>query len=203
MSKKLHWETIYKDKSPEQVSWTQNIPSTSISFFSDLKIDKKAPIIDVGGGESKFVDYLLEKGFENISVLDISENAINKTKNRLGQLSKKITWIISDINDFEPDIKYNFWHDRAVFHFLTSHNEINDYVKKVKLFSENFMIGTFSKSGPEKCSGLKITQYDQILLDNLFSGDGLNLKKFKYENHTTPFDTKQNFIFCCFTSENN
>ena len=141
MSKKLHWETIYKDKSPEQVSWTQNIPSTSISFFSDLKIDKKAPIIDVGGGESKFVDYLLEKGFENISVLDISENAINKTKNRLGQLSKKITWIISDINDFEPDIKYNFWHDRAVFHFLTSHNEINDYVKKVKLFSENFMIG--------------------------------------------------------------
>ena len=200
MSKKLHWESIYKDKSPEQVSWTQKTPTTSISFFDDLNINKQAPIIDVGGGESRFVDYLIEKGFEDISVLDISENAINKTKKRLGVLSEKITWIISDINDFEPNIQYNFWHDRAVFHFLTSKNEINNYVRKVKLYSENFLIGTFSKFGPEKCSGLKITQYDESMLSNLFSGDGLSLKKFKYENHTTPFDIQQNFIFCCFTS---
>ena len=200
MSKKLHWESIYKDKSPEQVSWTQKTPTTSISFFDDLNINKQAPIIDVGGGESRFVDYLIEKGFEDISVLDISENAINKTKKRLGVLSEKITWIISEINYFEPNIQYNFWHDRAVFHFLTSKNEINNYVRKVKLYSENFLIGTFSKFGPEKCSGLKITQYDESMLSNLFSGDGLSLKKFKYENHTTPFDTQQNFIFCCFTS---
>jgi len=200
MSKKLHWESIYNDKSPEQVSWTQKTPTTSISFFDDLNINKQAPIIDVGGGESRFVDYLIEKGFEDISVLDISENAINKTKKRLGVLSEKITWIISDINDFEPNIQYNFWHDRAVFHFLTSKDEINNYVRKVKSYSENFLIGTFSKFGPEKCSGLKITQYDESMLSNLFSGDGLSLKKFKYENHTTPFDTQQNFIFCCFTS---
>ena len=151
MSSKSHWEKIYKEKSPHEVSWTQEIPFTSIHFFSDFKIQKDNPIIDVGGGESKFVDYLIDNGYENISVLDISENAINRAKDRIGFRSKFINWIVCDINDFEPEKNYAVWHDRALFHFLTSQTEIDRYVKKVKLNAKNFIIGTFSTLGPKKC----------------------------------------------------
>ena len=102
MSTKSHWEKIYSEKSPQEVSWTQEIPSTSIEFFNDFKLNKTSPIIDIGGGESKFVDYLLENGYQNISVLDISENAINKAKKRIGKKSKNVDWIVCDINDFNP-----------------------------------------------------------------------------------------------------
>ena len=131
MSSKSHWEKIYKEKSPHEVSWTQEIPSTSINFFRDIKIQKDDTII--GGGESKFVDYLIDNGYENISVLDISENAINRAKDRIGFRSKFINWIVCDINDFEPEKNYTVWHDRASFHFLTSQTEIDRYVRKVKL----------------------------------------------------------------------
>ena len=135
MSTKSHWEKIYSEKSPQEVSWTQEIPETSIEFFNDFKLSKTSPIIYIGGGESKFVDYLLEEGYQNISVLDISENAIKRAKDRLGKKSKNIEWIVCDINDFNPKKKYALWHDRAVFHFLTSDIDINRYVKNVKLYA--------------------------------------------------------------------
>ncbi len=200
MSTKSHWEKIYSEKSPQEVSWTQEIPETSIEFFNDFKLSKTSPIIDIGGGESKFVDYLVEEGYQNISVLDISENAIKKAKDRLGEKSKNIEWIICDINDFNPKKKYELWHDRAVFHFLTSNIEINRYVEKVKLNSENFIVGTFSTSGPKKCSGLEITQYDKNLLIKLFE-ESMAIKKAEYINHITPFETTQNFIFCSFSAK--
>ena len=200
MSTKSHWEKIYSEKSPQEVSWTQEIPETSIEFFKDFKLSKTSPIIDIGGGESKFVDYLLEEGYQNISVLDISENAIKRAKDRLGEKSKNIEWIICDINDFNPKKKYVLWHDRAVFHFLTSNIEINRYVEKVKLNSENFIVGTFSTSGPKKCSGLEITQYDKNQLSKLFE-DSMVIKKVEYINHITPFETTQNFIFCSFSAK--
>ena len=200
MSTKSHWEKIYSEKSPQEVSWTQEIPETSIEFFKDFKLSKTSPIIDIGGGESKFVDYLLEEGYQNISVLDISENAIKRAKDRLGEKSKNIEWIICDINDFNPKKKYVLWHDRAVFHFLTSNIEINRYVEKVKLNSENFIVGTFSTSGPKKCSGLEITQYDKNQLSKLFE-DSMAIKKVEYINHITPFETTQNFIFCSFSAK--
>ncbi|MDG2475491.1 MAG: class I SAM-dependent methyltransferase [Flavobacteriaceae bacterium] len=200
MSTKSHWEKIYSEKSPQEVSWTQEIPSTSIEFFNDFKLNKTSPIIDIGGGESKFVDYLLENGYQNISVLDISENAINKAKKRIGKKSKNVDWIVCDINDFNPKKKYALWHDRAVFHFLTSDIEINRYVENVKLNSENFIVGTFSTSGPKKCSGLEITQYDKNLLSKLFE-ESMAIKKAEYINHITPFETTQNFIFCSFSSK--
>ena len=200
MSTKSHWEKIYSEKSPQEVSWTQEIPETSIEFFNDFKLSKTSPIIDIGGGESKFVDYLVEEGYQNISVLDISENAIKKAKDRLGEKSKNIEWIICDINDFNPKKKYVLWHDRAVFHFLTSNIEINRYVEKVKLNSENFIVGTFSTSGPKKCSGLEITQYDKNQLSKLFE-DSMAIKKVEYINHITPFETTQNFIFCSFSAK--
>ena len=200
MSTKSHWEKIYSEKSPQEVSWTQEIPETSIEFFNDFKLSKTSPIIDIGGGESKFVDYLLEEGYQNISVLDISENAIKRAKDRLGEKSKNIEWIVCDINDFNPKKKYALWHDRAVFHFLTSNVEINRYVENVKLNSENFIVGTFSTSGPKKCSGLEISQYDKNLLSKLFE-ESMTIKKVEYINHITPFETTQNFIFCSFSAK--
>ena len=200
MSTKSHWEKIYSEKSPQEVSWTQETPTTSIEFFNDFKLSKTSPIIDVGGGESKFVDYLLENGYQNISVLDISENAINKAKERIGKKSENVDWIISDINNFKPKQKYALWHDRAVFHFLTSEIEIKRYVENIKLNTENFIVGTFSTSGPKKCSGLEITQYDKSLLNKLFE-DSMEIEKAEYINHTTPFETTQNFIFCSFSSK--
>ena len=200
MSTKSHWEKIYSEKSPQEVSWTQEIPETSIEFFNDFKLSKTSPIIDIGGGESKFVDYLLEEGYQNISVLDISENAIKRAKDRLGKKSKNIEWIVCDINDFNPKKKYALWHDRAVFHFLTSDIDINRYVENVKLYAENFIIGSFSTSGPKKCSGLDITQYDRSLLSKLFE-EFMAFKKVEYINHITPFKTTQNFIFCSFSAK--
>ena len=199
MSTKSHWEKIYSEKSPQEVSWTQEIPETSIEFFNDFKLSKTSPIIDVGGGESKFVDFLLAEGYQNISVLDISENALKRAKDRLGEKSKNIEWIVCDINDFNPKKKYALWHDRAVFHFLTSSVEINRYVENVKLNSENFIVGTFSTSGPKKCSGLEISQYDKNLLSKLFE-ESMTIKKVEYINHITPFETTQNFIFCSFSA---
>ena len=200
MTIKSHWEKIYKEKSPQEVSWTQEIPSTSITFFNEFNLNKTSPIIDVGGGESKFVDYLIDKGYQDVSVLDISENAINRAQDRLGEKAKNVNWIISDINDFIPHKKYALWHDRAVFHFLTSKNEIKRYTENVMLNTENFIVGTFSTSGPEKCSGLKITQYDESLLQKLFE-ENMIIKKVEYINHVTPFETTQNFIFCSFSSK--
>jgi SAM-dependent methyltransferase len=200
MSTKSHWEKIYSEKSPQEVSWTQEIPETSIEFFNDFKLSKTSPIIDIGGGESKFVDYLLEEGYQNISVLDISENAIKRAKDRLGKKSKNIEWIVCDINDFNPKKKYALWHDRAVFHFLTSDIDINRYVENVKLYAENFIIGSFSTSGPKKCSGLDITQYDKSLLSKLFE-EFMSFKKVEHINHITPFKTTQNFIFCSFSAK--
>ena len=200
MSTKSHWEKIYSEKSPQEVSWTQEVPETSIEFFNDFKLSKTSPIIDVGGGESKFVDYLLEEGYQDISVLDISENAIKRAKDRLGKKSKNIKWIVCDINDFKPMKKYALWHDRAVFHFLTSDININKYVENVKLYSENFIVGTFSTSGPKKCSGLDITQYNKSLLGKLFE-EFMAIKKIEHINHITPFETSQNFIFCSFSAK--
>lgn len=199
MSTKSHWEKIYSEKSPKEVSWTQEVPETSIEFFNDFKLSKTSPIIDIGGGESKFVDFLLAEGYQNISVLDISENALKRAKDRLGEKSKNIEWIVCDINDFNPKKKYALWHDRAVFHFLTSSVEINRYVENVKLNSENFIVGTFSTSGPKKCSGLEISQYDKNLLSKLFE-ESMTIKKVEYINHITPFETTQNFIFCSFSA---
>jgi len=200
MSIRSHWEKIYLEKSPQEVSWTQDVPETSIEFFNDFKLSKTSPIIDVGGGESKFVDYLLEEGYQDISVLDISENAIKRAKDRLGKKSKNIKWIVCDINDFKPMKKYALWHDRAVFHFLTSDIDINKYVENVKLYSENFIVGTFSTSGPKKCSGLDITQYNKSLLSKLFE-EFMAIKKIEHINHITPFETTQNFIFCSFSAK--
>ncbi len=196
-SKKQHWETVYETKSPEQVSWTQEKPEISLQFIQGFGLDKDASIIDIGGGDSKLVDFLLNQGYSDISVLDISGKAVERAKIRLGERAKEVTWIESDINDFVPSKKYAIWHDRAAFHFLTSAEEQARYVKMVNEAVSDFMvIGTFSEDGPLKCSGLEIQQYSEASMINQFKG--FEKLQCEFENHQTPFDTIQNFIFCSF-----
>ena len=193
-----HWETIYETKQPNEVSWTQDIPATSLEFLRQFNLPKTAKIIDVGGGDSKFVDYLLQEGFENITVLDISEKALDKTKKRLGKGAEKVKWIISDITQYVPTEVYDLWHDRAVFHFLTTQEQIQKYLSIAEnAVSKYLVVATFSKTGPKKCSGLEIKQYSEVDLERQFN---LKFEKIrcKTEDHETPFQTIQNFTFCSF-----
>lgn len=197
-NRKNHWETVYETKQPNEVSWTQENPKTSIDFIRETHIEKSAKIIDIGGGDSKLVDFLLEEGYENITVLDISSTALERAKKRLGKNAEKVSWIASDITEFKPDTSYYIWHDRATFHFLTTGEQINKYIEITEKWVSGFLIiGTFSNQGPKKCSGLEIKQYSETELEKQFSNSFKKLKCIS-EDHTTPFETKQNFTFCAF-----
>ena len=198
--RKNHWENIYQTKELKDVSWFQPTPETSLDFFKQFKVSTNAKVIDIGGGDSFLVDHLLDLGYQDISVLDISEAAIERAKQRLGDKAKNVKWIIADAATFKPAEKYDFWHDRAAFHFLTDEQEISNYLKTAQ---ENInptgvlVIGTFSEQGPKKCSGIEIKQYSETTMTD-------RLKKFFEKikcitvDHITPFDTIQNFVFCSF-----
>ncbi|SFN39786.1 Methyltransferase domain-containing protein [Bizionia echini] len=198
IDRKKHWESVYETKNPDQVSWTQETPKTSLEFIHSFGLNKNAKIIDVGGGDSKLVDHLLEEGFNSITVLDTSERAIAKAKNRLGKKANKVNWIVSDITEFKPDSSFDVWHDRATFHFLTTDQQIKNYIKTAtKCVSGYLIIGTFSSIGPKKCSGLDIKQYDEDELTMEFK-NGFDKIQCVTEDHLTPFNTTQNFLFCSF-----
>jgi SAM-dependent methyltransferase len=193
-----HWDTVYKTKDPNQVSWTQEMPKTSLDFIHSFGLTKTAKIIDIGGGDSKLVDYLLDEGFENITVLDISAQALDKAKKRLGGKAKKINWVVSDITEFQPDTTFDVWHDRATFHFLTTGEQVAKYIETARNTVTGFLtIGTFSDNGPERCSGLPIKQYSEEKLTAELQ-NGFDKIRCITEDHTTPFNTKQNFLFCSF-----
>jgi SAM-dependent methyltransferase len=192
---KEHWEKVYATKTPQEVSWTQERPAIALDFIASFQLEKSASIIDIGGGDSLLVDFLLDLGYTNLSVLDISTHAIERAKVRLGQKASLVTWIVSDINDFEPLQNYDLWHDRAAFHFLTTQKDIGRYVELVSKHVKQLVIGTFSTDGPLKCSGLEITQYDENELGQLFGPHGFEVQTTKREDHMTPFGTSQNFVF--------
>ena len=195
---KNHWEAVYETKSPFEVSWTQQIPKTSLDFIESFDLPKTTAIIDVGGGDSNLVDHLLALGHENVTVLDISAKSIERAKERLGSLAEKVTWIVSDITDFQPKIKYSIWHDRAAFHFLTQNSQKEKYLDLVNQAVEGYLIiATFSEDGPLKCSGLEIQQYSEKSLEEQFD-QKFELIESKIEDHQTPFNTIQNFVFGIF-----
>lgn len=195
-----HWETIYQTKTLQQVSWYQPVPETSLNFLEQLNVPKQAKIIDVGGGDSFLVDHLLKAGYQNISVLDISATALERARERLGKDADKVTWIVSDASTFEPKEQYDFWHDRAAFHFLTEEADVNNYLhvlsKGVK--SDGILVlGTFSEEGPQKCSGIPIQQYSQKSMTNRLKNLFDKIKCITVD-HLTPFETVQKFTFCSF-----
>lgn len=197
---KLHWNNVYYNKNENEVSWYQKIPKTSLDHIKSLNLNLDSKIIDVGAGESRLVDNLLDLGFNNIDVLDISKKSIEKVKNRLGEKSEKINWIVSDINDFVSNNKYDLWHDRAAFHFLKDSSQINNYVELVNssLNSKGkIILGTFSSNGPLKCSGLEISRYNSSSINEIFKKHFILLNH-RISIHPTPFDTFQEFLFAVF-----
>lgn len=198
--RKKHWENIYKTKEQKDLSWFQPTPEISLDFFKQFNVSKNSKVIDIGGGDSFLVDHLLDLGYQEVSVLDISEAAIDRAKLRLGNKAKNVTWIVTDVASFRPTEKYDFWHDRAAFHFLTDEQEISNYLETA---NQNInpkgvlVIGTFSEHGPKKCSGIEIKQYSETTMTDRMKNFFEKTNCISIE-HKTPFDTIQNFVFCSF-----
>jgi trans-aconitate methyltransferase len=200
LDRKKHWENIYQTKDLKDVSWYQPTPTTSLDFLKQFNVATTAKIIDIGGGDSFLVDHLLDLGYTDLTVLDISATSLDRAKQRLGDRSTTVKWIVADAATFKPTEQYDFWHDRAAFHFLTQDQEITNYIDTIQKSIKPtgvLVIGTFSEQGPKKCSGIEIKQYSETTMTD-------RLKKFFEKvkcitvDHKTPFDTIQNFIFCSF-----
>jgi 2-polyprenyl-3-methyl-5-hydroxy-6-metoxy-1,4-benzoquinol methylase len=197
---KDHWENVFATKTETEVSWFQEYPKTSMEFLELFDLPHDANIIDVGGGDSHFVDALIDKGYKNIWLLDISSNAIERAKKRLSQKGRHVHFVVSDIVDFHPEVLFDFWHDRAAFHFLTSEEHVNKYVSIAEQSinkSGYLILGTFSENGPSKCSGLEIRQYSEASMSSRFEINFSRIKCIEVD-HKTPFNTIQNFLFCSF-----
>lgn len=200
MDRKLHWEKVYESRTLESFSWYQPIPEVAIHFLELFQVPRDARIIDVGGGDALFVDYLLDQGFTNITVLDISATAIERARRRLGAKAEQVEWIVSDIVDFKPSQAYDFWHDRAAFHFLTDFNDVKKYVMNAQdaiSKSGALVVGTFSENGPEKCSGIQIRQYSERGLTEVMEGAFEKIECFETVHHT-PAAVTQSFTCCGF-----
>ncbi len=198
--RKAHWENIYQSKQLNEVSWYEPTPETSLTFFKQFNTPLDAKIIDIGGGDSLLVDNLLELGYTDITVLDISQAALDRAQERLGEKAAKVKWIVADAASFIPTEKYDFWHDRAAFHFLTSEADIERYISSIKsgLSKEGkLVVGTFSEEGPKKCSDIEIKQYSERTLAERLQAYFDKIKCITVD-HLTPFNTIQNFVFCSF-----
>ncbi len=201
MDRKTHWEGIYKTKGVRDVSWFAPHLSASLRFILSTGIKKSDPILDVGAGASTLVDDLLHEGYTDISLLDISAEALGIAKGRLGQKASQVHWIEEDVtNAHLPKNKYALWHDRAVFHFLT---DAQDRQKYRQLLSDAIqhkgyaIIAVFSLDGPPKCSGLNVVRYSPETLARELGAD-FTLLQSSTENHRTPFETIQKFTYCQF-----
>jgi 2-polyprenyl-3-methyl-5-hydroxy-6-metoxy-1,4-benzoquinol methylase len=199
MDAQPHWEKIYSEKAPGAVSWYRLHLETSIELIEQGAADCSASIIDIGGGESTLIDDLLARGYHNGTVLDISQTAIDVTKKRLGTASENVLWLIGDITTIKLEPRsYDVWHDRAVFHFLTSPDERRAYVHQVAWAVKqggHVIVSTFGPEGPTKCSGLDVVRYDAESLHKEF-GVHFNLLDHSEELHRTPFGTVQQFLYC-------
>ena len=199
MDSQGHWEKIYKEKAPDAVSWYRPHLETSLDLIKKLAPERTAAIIDVGGGESTLVDDLVAYGYQDITVLDISQTAIDANRQRLAALANRVKWIVGDITriDLQPAV-YDVWHDRAVFHFLTVPNDRVAYVRQVAQAVKqggHVIVSTFGPEGPTKCSGLNVVRYDSESLHNEF-GVHFRLLGSTKELHQTPFGTTQQFLYC-------
>ena len=196
MDNKKHWENIYQKKEIDGVSWYQKIPSESLQLIKKYSISNSDKIIDIGCGKSFLADNLLELNYTNISLIDISSNALKEVKERLQ--NKSLNFIETDILNFSSNDKYDIWHDRAVFHFITDREGIKKYISLCNEYINKegiLIIGTFAEDGPLKCSGLEIKRYSVDQISNLFEENFELVESFKML-HKTPFDTEQSFSFC-------
>ena len=196
MDNKKHWENIYQKKEIDGVSWYQKIPLESLQLIKKYSISNSDKVIDIGCGKSFLADNLLELNYTNISLVDISSNALKEVKERLQ--NKSLNFIETDVLNFNSNDKYDIWHDRAVFHFITNPEGIEKYISLCNKYINNqgiLIIGTFAEDGPLKCSGLEIKRYSVNQISGMFKETFELVESFKML-HKTPFDTEQSFSFC-------
>jgi len=198
MDARSHWDAVYTTKAPDAVSWYRPHLEKSLEIIERIARDRSS-IIDVGGGESTLVDDLLARGYQSVAVLDVSPTAIEVTKRRLGQTADRVQWVVGDITNVElPSNAYDVWHDRAVFHFLTTMEQRVAYVRQVARAVKpggHVLVSTFGPEGPTKCSGLEVVRYGADSLHAQF-GMGFRLLESLKELHNTPFGTTQQFLYC-------
>jgi len=202
-TRKDHWEQVFIEKNENAVSWFQENPEPSLGLILQFGENPSAPLIDIGAGASKLADNLIDNGFSDISVLDISANALSKSRERLGKFSSQINYIVTDITNWTPKGKYQLWHDRAVFHFLVSQSDQNAYINALVQATTPgsiVVMGTFALNGPEKCSGLAVQQYSAQSLNERL-GPGFELLKSLNHTHLTPAQREQQFTFAVFARQ--
>ena len=199
MNTQQHWEHIYQTKAPDQVSWYSPHLKASLDLIERASVSRAAAIIDIGGGESTLVDDLLARRYEDVTVLDVSQTAIDANKERLARDAERVHWLAADITKVSlKPFSIDVWHDRAVFHFLTSSSDRAAYVRQVALALKpggHVIIGTFGPEGPVRCSGLDVIRYDATSLHNEF-GKRFRLVESTKQLHQTPFGTTQQFLYC-------
>lgn len=194
-ARQTHWDTIYSTKAPDAVSWYEAIPQVSLELIRATGLALDAPIIDVGGGASRLVDALLEVGYSDLTVLDVSAAALEASRLRLGEHSERVERVVADITNWQPDRRYNCWHDRAVFHFLTDAEDRQRYVDcltRALSTDGHAIIATFALDGPEQCSGLPVVRYDAATLATTL-GDAFELVEYRAIEHITPWGAVQRF----------
>ena len=200
MDRREHWDRVYSAKSPVELTWFQETPTVSLELIKETGLGPEQWVFDVGGGTSTLPSFLLDEGFRNLSVLDVSERAIATAKAQLGERAKGVEWFGTDLLEFEPPHRWALWHDRAVFHFLTSLEDRDEYCRVLELGLEpggHLIIATFALDGPLKCSGLDVVRYSPESLQAVL-GPEYQLRGSLEEVHATPSGGTQNFIYTWF-----
>lgn len=197
MDRREHWNRVYQTRAPDSVSWYQRRPDVSLELISASGIAKDAGIIDIGGGASMLIDHLLDLGYSNLAVLDVSGAALDASRSRLGARAGGIEWFEADVTSFEPPHRYALWHDRAAFHFLTSAEDRASYVatlRKTLAPGGTAIIATFAPDGPPKCSGLDVVRYDEQAIAAQLGAE-FALQEVRREVHITPGQAEQRFNY--------
>jgi 2-polyprenyl-3-methyl-5-hydroxy-6-metoxy-1,4-benzoquinol methylase len=195
--RQAHWENVYSTKGENEVSWFQESPAISLDLIKAAAATRDSAIVDIGGGASRLVDSLLADGFRVLTVLDLSPAALNTARARVGRSGDAVEWIATDVTTWTPSRRYDIWHDRAAFHFLTDAGDRTAYVERLRAALRpggQAIIGTFALDGPEKCSGLPVQRYDAASLQRTLGPD-FTLAEVRTETHTTPWGSTQSFQF--------
>lgn len=206
-SRQAHWENVYTTKGENEVSWFQQSPAPSLELIVQAGATSNSAIIDIGGGASRLVDSLVEQGFEDVTVLDLSAAALTVARSRLeshlGASAEKVGWIVADVTTWKPARAYDIWHDRAAFHFLTDASDREAYIACLGSglrIGGHAIIATFAPDGPEKCSGLPVSRYDSASLGQTL-GAAFQLVDTQRHEHSTPWGARQAFQFSIFRRE--
>ena len=199
MERKEHWESVYRRKRDQDVSWYRDHLENSLRLIKDTGVGRDASIIDIGGGSSTLVDDLIEEGYADLSVLDISSEALQRSRERLGSKAEDVEWLVADVTEVDlPPGRYDVWHDRAVFHFLTDKKEREKYIDLVMRSVKpggHIIIASFGTNGPTRCSGLEVVRYSPEAIHNEFGKD-FTVVKDLLEEHRTPSGSIQEFVYC-------